>query len=493
MLFRMHLIAILALSNLLDPSFDAMGGRAKLEALTSLEYVAIGERDMVEQSERPTGPYFFDHFRVHEIRDLTKQRVRIEQTDEGYAADKWWTDQPPQQPQVMIIDDDVAERVTAQGPQYGGGYLIETNEEQFAFAPERLLLTAAEASDLREEPDVTLHGVRHRVYAFTWHGAPCTLYVNAVTGLPWQLAYVRPFLYQTFLSAWGDVTTRITYNGWALEGNGIVYPREWSFERVGLPDTRLSIVSLHFNRPVDQQTISVTPEIYDAHHGKLRKIEDIPLGYAGDGKPLQIAPGILRIPGGWNVEFIEQADGIVALEAPWSPAYTQRAFDAAIAAFHKPIKAVVTTSDSWPHLAGVRQAVADGIPVYALDLNEPILRRLLAAPHDAHPDDLARHPRDAVFHFVTNRTTVGSGTNRIEIIPYRTATGERQMMVYIPQRRLLYTSDLFAPDGSGGWFTPEYVHEALGAISREHIEADTIFGMHYGPTPIGELGKRTNG
>src|ERR1700752_2147532 len=102
-----------------------------------------------------------------------------------------------------------------------------------------------------------------------------------------------------------------------------------------------------------------------------------------------------------------------------------------------PVKAVITTSDSWPHIAGVREAVAQGITVYALDLNAPILQRLLAAPHESRPDDFQRHPRAPHFVFVTNPTEVGTGENALAIYPYRTATAERQMMVYLPARRLL--------------------------------------------------------
>ena len=33
------------------------------------------------------------------------------------------------------------------------------------------------------------------------------------------------------------------------------------------------------------------------------------------------------------------------------------------------------------------------------------------------------------------------------------------------------------------WFTPEYLLELRNAVAREHLDVDTIFGMHYDPTP----------
>lgn len=171
------------------------------------------------------------------------------------------------------------------------------------------------------------------------------------------------------------------------------------------------------------------------------------------------------------------------LEAPWSTGYTQRVLDAAVKRYGKPIIGVITTSDSWPHIAGVRQAVARGIPIYALDLNIPILRRLLSAPHHQAPDSLAMHPIAPKFHVISANVWVGTGAKRLEIVPYRTATGERQMMVYFPAQALLYTNDLFSGDGSDDWFTPQYLHEFIGAVQRQHLVVKTIFGMHYDPTP----------
>ncbi len=464
-------------------SLAAMGGSAKLSALSGVEYTAVGTRMMVEQSERPTGPYFIDHLRLHEIRDLAHGRTRIEQADEGYAGDKWWLQQGKPPTATTIVNADVAVALTDGKYTFAGGFLVQQNEEQFAFAPERVLLTTQAAADLHALPDRVLHGMRHHVLAFTWHGSPCLLFINASSNMPWAIRWTRPYPYQTFLNAWGDITTTLTYNSWTLEPYGISYPREWTFERVGLPDQQLSIVQLHLNPLLDDAALNVPADIYATHHGKLRKVSAVPLGLGGAGPPHEIAPGILEYPGGWNMAFVKQDDGVIVIEAPWSPGYTQRALDAAQKRYGVPIKAVITTSDSWPHIAGVRQAVARGIPVYALDLNKPILTRLISAPHHMEPDLLAQHPRAAKFRLVRDDLQIGSGSNRLKIIPYRTATGERQMMVYFPEHQLLYTSDLFSGDGSGGWFTPQYLHEMIGVVQREHLSVNTVVGMHYDITP----------
>jgi hypothetical protein len=325
--------------------------------------------------------------------------------------------------------------------------------------------------------------------AFSVDGAPCELTVNARTNLPWSVEWTRAYPYYIFYNAWGDVTSTLTFNEWTLEPDGIHYPRQWTYERVGLPDTQISIIALTFNT-VASADLTLPADLIAAHAGKVLAIDA--RAFPSD-KLKELAPGVTLASGSWNVGFVRQDDGVVVLEAPISPAYAKQAFAFARSHFGLPVKAVITTSDSWPHLAGVRQAVAEGIPVYALDLNRPILERQLAAPHAQHPDDLARRPRAPQFHWVTAPVDLGSGANRLRIVPYRTATAERQMLVYLPQIRLLYTSDLFAPDDVAqdgtirSWFTPQYLDEAISVVERERLDPMTIWGMHYGPVPYASI------
>ena len=211
----------------------------------------------------------------------------------------------------------------------------------------------------------------------------------------------------------------------------------------------------------------------------------LPISLGVPGQPAtEIEPGVVHIPGAWNVNLIRQNDGIVVLEGPLSPDYSLKVLDQAHRRFPDlPVKAVITTSDSWPHIGGLREYVVRGIPIYALDLDRPVLTRLFNAPRSFIPDDLQRHPRAPRWHLVASRTALGAGANRLELIPYRTETGERQMMVYLPRYRLLYSSDLFAPDEKDTWFTPEYLLELRNAVAREHLEVDAVFGMHYDVMP----------
>ncbi len=65
----------------------------------------------------------------------------------------------------------------------------------------------------------------------------------------------------------------------------------------------------------------------------------------------------------------------------------------------------------------------------------------------------------------------------------RNASGERMLMVYLPQHKLLYTSDLLQPGQDGPFFIMEYVREAADAATREKLAVDRFFGMHMPLTP----------
>jgi len=108
-------------------------------------------------------------------------------------------------------------------------------------------------------------------------------------------------------------------------------------------------------------------------------------------------------------------------------------------------------------MAGVRQFVAEGIPIYALDLNQPILERMIAAPHTSKPDDLQRTPRTPNFHLVSRKTTLGSGPNRLELYALHGETSERQMMAYFPEYKIVYGSDAFQRNPDGTYNLPQTV------------------------------------
>jgi hypothetical protein len=460
-----------------------MGGESQVRAMQSVRFKAIGHRNMLEQSERPEGPYIVEYDQVSEARDFATNS--FQQTIELKVATQ------PKYELVNIVSGDAA--TTSFGGQSGPGTpgTVQRAQEELNLGPERILLTALKASDLRAEPDTILQSVPHHVVAFTWQHTPVRAFLNANTALPTAVEYLSAYPYDTFWSVWGDVTTRVYYSFWSLAVGGIHYPLQWDVVRNGMPDQTFAIDELEINPKLPADTFaisdSVRAEFKSYADGASRRVKS-----GEDTRPLatevDLAPGIAHFPGPWNVTLVKQSDGIVVLEAPISSMYSMRVISEAEKRFPGiPIKAVITTSDSWPHFGGVREYVAHGIPIYILDVNRPILTRFVGATRTLFPDTLAKTPRTPDFHLVSVKTALGDGPNRIEIYPLRGETSERQMMVYFPELHLLYGSDPFQKNEDGSYFYPQTVWELVHAVEREKLAPEKFFMMHIELTPWAEL------
>ena len=380
---------------------------------------------------------------------------------------------------------------------YGGqpgpgtpGEVFEAREE-LALGPERILITALSASRLRAEDDTVLQSVPHHVIAFTWCTSPVRVFLNAETGLPTAVEWVSANPYSSFWRTWGDVTTRVYYSFWWLAAEGIHYQLQWDIVKNGMADHTWAIDTIEINAslPADTFLISDTDRIA---YKKNAVVTEQALRSNFDNRPLaqgaEFYPGIVQFPGAMNTALVLQPDGIVVLEAPISAGYSQRVLKEAEKRFPgAPIKAVISTSDSWPHFSGLREYVARGIPVYILDLNRPILERFLTSPRTFFPDNLAKTPRKPDFRIVSAKNVIGEGPNRLEIYPLRGETSERQLMVYFPGHRLLYGSDPFQKLDDGSYFHAQTVSEVVHAVKREHLSVEKFFMMHMGITPWGEL------
>jgi hypothetical protein len=457
-----------------------MGGESALRSLKTVSFQAVGHRNELEESERPEGPYIVEYDRITQLRDLEHQFWK--QTVIMKVGPQ------PEYTFVTITAKGAAK--AAYGGPLGPGSRDNLQEaaESLELGPERLLFTALAASDLRAGPDTVLQSVLHHVVEFTWRSVPVRIFLNNYTSLPTAVEWESAHPYNLFWSTWGDVTTRLYYSFWWLCPGGIHYPLQWDFVRNNLPDHALTItdISLNVEFPADTFVISADEKAaFETRHGTM---DDRPLGIPNQ-PAVEIAKDIVYITGSWNTTLVRQADGIVILEAPISSGYSVKILAEAERRWPGvPVKAVISTSDSWPHLAGVREYVARGIPIYAVDLNIPILTRFVSAPRTGFPDTLQQNPKRAEFHPVSSKTVLGTGPNRIEIYPLRGETSERQMMVYFPEHKLLYGSDPFQ-QVEHGYFYPQTVWELVHAVERENLTVDTFFMMHIGPTPWSELPK----
>jgi hypothetical protein len=282
--------------------------------------------------------------------------------------------------------------------------------------------------------------------------------------------------FHDFWYFWGDVAQRIYFDNYKLV-QGISFPTNLIEERNGVVWNSEQALNVELNVPIDDKAFVMD-----------EKIAKQSAAQPGWNRPFRgktdtvLAPGIDLFPGSWNSTIVKEPDGIVILEAPISGLYTQGVIEEARKRYPgMPITAVLSTSDSWPHTGGVRQAVAEGLPVFILDLNRPLLDRMVSAPHTLDPDALQNAKKTKpLWKIVDKREEVGSGANRMELYPLRGASTERQYMVYFPQHHLLYASDTLALNEDGSLYDPELMNEVAQAVKRENLTADKVYAMHQG-------------
>lgn len=455
----------------LELAFTAMGGRERLAGIRVVRTDAISHTALMEQSYRQS-PFITSYQRDKVTRDFAEKRLLV-------AQHSVWPESDPHQAEsdaTLVVTPEGGGDRDPSGDSPCSLADLDSARDGFALGPERLLLTAADATDLHFEESEILRSTPHVVLGFTWNKISVRVVLNSFNHLPDAVETTQGF--NDFWYFWGDVSQRVYFDNWQVF-HGLIYPTNQVIERNGSIWRSTQVLDLEINPTLEQKTFAIDPTAVQ----KSAKQKGWNRTFRADN-PVSLAPGIDLYAGAWNTTIIKQADGVLILETPISSTYTEGIFKVAAQRYPGvPVKAALSTSDSWPHVGGVREDVARGTPVYILDLNQPLLDRMLAAPHRLNPDALQRSPRPAQWRVVTAKTVIGDGPNRMELYPVRGASTERQYMVYFPERKLLYASDTLSINEDKTLYDPELMREVIQAVRREGIEVITVFAMHQRPTP----------
>jgi hypothetical protein len=457
-------------------ALTAMGGRDRLAALKSVRLDVIAHTALMEQSYRQA-PFITSYERDKDTLDLAGQRLLSQQHSV-------WPESDP-----GTAESDITFIAGPSGAVYqsGGkdspasGADIDSSRQTLALGPERLLLNASAASDLHFEDPETVRSSSHAVVAFQWNNIPVRILLNAQNHLPDAVETTQEF--RDFWYFWGDVRQVVYWDNWQLD-HGVRYPTNQVIERNGAIWSSSQALNVEFNVPIDDKAFAMDSAAALAstqNKGWNRPFRD--------DKSVELAAGIDLYQGSWNATIVKQADGVVILESPISSSFTEGLFAEARKKYPgAPIKAVLTTSDSWPHVGGIRFDVAQGVAIYILDANRPLLDRIVAAPHSLDPDALQQAKKSPRWTIVSGKTELGSGDNRLILFPIRGASTERQYMVYFPERRLLYASDTMVVNPTDHTlYDPELMREVELAVEREHLAVDKVYAMHQGPVAWSEV------
>jgi hypothetical protein len=163
---------------------------------------------------------------------------------------------------------------------------VDERKEIFAFAPERLLLGARGASDLRTLSDTTIAGLAHARVSATVDGFPTTIFLRRNDGFLAMARYHAAQPNDFGLAPWGDMEVEMWYSRWTkypLPGTqGVGYPTQWDVRRVGHLYKRLTVLAANFDAaaPADSFAISDSLRAAFASGAANRPMWDLPMDSA---------------------------------------------------------------------------------------------------------------------------------------------------------------------------------------------------------------------
>lgn len=451
-------------SEIIEKSIKALGGEQRINSILNLQFSGYGYRNALEESERFEGPYIPSHFDFSTLLDF-------KDTLESYTLNE----------QSFIFNSNsryLVDKTTI--AMQSQGQLIPCPQDQtilddLYLNPICIFKIALNSPSLICLKDSIIQKLLHKRIKFLWNQYPVTVSINPNTYLPTCLEIEKPYS-DSFLGIWGDLKKVVYYSFWELLENGAHYPRQKDIYFNGNLWESSVITEIKSNQSLLADSLMIPIDVKKAASGFRQETTDN-IRKMMDSKK-EIDKDVWLIPGYCNSTIIKQNDGLVIIESPNTSSNTDLIIEEARKLFPgEKLKYIVTTSDEWLHCGGIRSAALN-TGVIALKANKQIIEALLKANFKTNPDSWQNSKtKKSSIRYIDSRMQFGTGDNRIELIPIRSEAGERMMMVYFPQHKLLYASDLLQP---GNW-EKHYTLEVIQAIEREKLDVETIYGMHVKP------------
>ncbi len=455
---------------LVDASLAAMQRSASVADVRTIRLTGIQHEFILGNAERAEGPWRVQYVGFDELRDArTGANRRTEKVINPSGA--------PGTERVTVVSDSVsAQRV---GPREGGTSkaAYEDAIDRIDASPERALILARDSKALRVEGTAKHYGNVYDVVSFPWRNGRMKIEINRRTHLPDAVEIVRTYPDNFRWAPFGDVHMRADYVDWNVQSNGAYWPMQVKVSFNGQPLRDVTYATVAFDTLTPAADSFAVSDSSRAQFTRNSALGFSRFTFGMRGQPTELVPNIVRVPDQWTMTMVKQPDGVVIFEAHISPKYVSDVIAEANRRWpDAPIKAFVMTSDPWGHLGGFSEVVRRGIPIYASAASVPFFATL------PHPPGKA-----ANFIPVSAKTAIGKGENRIELYPVGGPYGERMLMAYFPDHKLLYGADLVfmrrGPDGKPmGGFLETAAVDLRAAVAREKLDVNSVFCVqNYGP------------
>lgn len=352
-----------------DTAIARMGGLASLERIARVRMDMMTQWQRTSFDERPytDQPSYEWHT---DVRDYTIPGWR---NTRRFATGGPWRDM------IDIVHDSVAIRFLngSWGP-LNVAY-VDERRELFAFAVERLLLRARDASDARLGADTALGGIAHARVSATIDRFPATIFFRRTDGLPAMVRYRAAQSNDFGLAPWGEMEVELWYSRWTRTSAGVALPFQWDIRRVGRPYKRITVLSMAFDTVATADSFAIsdslraaffataTKAMYDVALDSARIVEGRFATFGAFGPP----SGAVKLGSRW-----------VLLEGGQAPLITERAVRWLEQAGGGTVAATLVTVPAASH-GGVAWLAGRRVNIHTAPAARPFVATILRNHHAA--------------------------------------------------------------------------------------------------------------
>ncbi|QAT82411.1 hypothetical protein EJ065_0806 [Corallococcus coralloides] len=94
--------------------------------------------------------------------------------------------------------------------------------------------------------------------------------------------------------------TVLSFQAWTLEPGGLRDPRHWEWARNGQPHHSVTVTAVTVDPPLAEADFAVADDVKQGFEARrARKLDGAP-GVRPDAPPVEVAPGVVQLPGAWN-------------------------------------------------------------------------------------------------------------------------------------------------------------------------------------------------
>jgi len=481
----------------IDKAFFGAGGRDAVSDLRSFRITASGERAETLEGYMPEDDAnTVSTFDADIASDVTGERLRL-----GYKRKLLFFG--AMNDYRIIIDKNLGVTAGVESV-FGtpGGALTSDRvgaslRQHRLLNPQLILRDVAQGKLQATDKGLALQGgeLRHRVDV-NEATRPVSLFIDRYTGELTDLA--------TTENDWvsGDVALEVHYAGWKTwDDSGVRFPTDvlLAVNDQALHVERRSAVAV--NGALDASLFAfptgVSPQHVAADAARGARNSQFHEGFAALGVPLDglqtfvmaesLAltgpPQVAHLRGGsHNSLVVEQANGVVVIEAPLYEARAKAIYDwIAQNIPGKPVTHVVVTHHHRDHVGALRTFVARGAKVVVGAPAKPFFASAFRASRTIEPDELSAMPKSAVIETVPvgGELTIPDANRPVRVIHTLSTHAADMVIVHTPTdpgQSVVFVSDIYSPGLPGG--NPAGAREVRDTIVGKNLTVTKLAGGH---------------